>query len=81
MVLFLLIVGGILFYKCHFYKHFSSVFGCVGRLCFLSVYIPDMHVSLLFKKKGYQHDILQRSAINCYAYLFGCTTVAGFKSL
>ena len=38
-----------------------------------------------FKKKGYQHDILQRSAglvinlstVDHYAYLFGCTTVAG----
>lgn len=38
-----------------------------------------------FKKKGYQHDILQRSAglvinpstVDYYAYLFGCTTVAG----
>jgi hypothetical protein len=40
-----------------------------------------------FKKKGYQHDILLRSAclvINpstvdyyMYAHLFGCTTVAG----
>jgi hypothetical protein len=38
-----------------------------------------------FKKNGYQHDMLQRSAclvinpytVDRYAYLFGCTTVAG----
>jgi hypothetical protein len=54
------------------YVNFSTLF--VKIICF-------------FKKKGYQHDILQRSAFlvinpstaDRYAYLFGCSPVAGFQ--
>ncbi|MGH5019796.1 hypothetical protein ACRFGX_28735, partial [Klebsiella pneumoniae] len=52
-----------------------------------SVNFPTLFVRTIrkFKKKGYQEDILQRSAglvidpstVNHFAYLFSCTTVTG----
>jgi hypothetical protein len=58
----LLIVCGVCFENDHFIKYalfisLSLLLGCVGRMCLLSVEIPDMHISLFYMDRTQIPDL------------------------